>query len=49
MYRDKSVRRGRFTVPRATTPPEFLAADVFDTPRPTEPLQPAAGILDQAH
>jgi diguanylate cyclase (GGDEF)-like protein/putative nucleotidyltransferase with HDIG domain len=36
MYRDKAVRRGRFTVPRATPPPEFVAADVYDT-RPSEP------------
>jgi diguanylate cyclase (GGDEF)-like protein len=49
MYRDKSVRRGRFTVPRSTTPPEFVAADVFDTPRPAEPLEPANVALDRAH
>jgi diguanylate cyclase (GGDEF)-like protein len=47
MYRDKAVRRGRFTVPRATPPPEFVAADVYETPRQREPLDPSIE-LDQA-
>jgi diguanylate cyclase (GGDEF)-like protein/putative nucleotidyltransferase with HDIG domain len=41
MYRDKAVRRGRLTVPRATPPPEFVAADVYDGP----PTQPAAELV----
>jgi predicted signal transduction protein with EAL and GGDEF domain len=40
MYRDKAVRRGRFTVPRATPPPEFVAADVYDV-RPEPPVEAA--------
>jgi diguanylate cyclase (GGDEF)-like protein/putative nucleotidyltransferase with HDIG domain len=49
MYRDKAVRRGRFTVPRVAPPPEFVADDVFDTPGRSEPLEPSAVVLDQTH